>query len=119
MFFMFGIVQGSKEITRRPNICFHCGSYGQFCVYMNYSQLILFFIPILRWNVKYYIESSCCHTIFELKEEVGKELLRDKNYEIQESDVQVVHTQNTCPHCGHVVNKRDIYCSHCGQRLGD
>lgn len=116
---MFGITQESKEITRKPNICFHCGSFSQFCVYRTYTQFILFFIPLFKWNVKYYVETNCCHTIFELDEEVGKQVMQNHDYEIQESDVKVVHTQNTCPHCGHVVNQRDIYCSHCGQRLGD
>lgn len=119
MFFMLGVTQGRKEITRKPHICFHCGSYGQFCVYVTYTQLILFFIPVFKWNVKYYIESSCCHAIYELKEEAGKQLMEDSDYEIRESDVKVVYTQNICPHCGHVVDQSDVYCSHCGQRLGD
>lgn len=83
MFFMMGITQGRKNLDHNQVIiCEHCGSYGRYQVFMTYMVLSLFFIPILKWSKKYYVQSTCCNTIYELDAEIGKQIARGERVEI-------------------------------------
>ena len=67
MFFMIGITDGRKEFSFSQTIqCSRCGRYGHYQVFMTYMSLLLFFIPCFRWNRHYYVETTCCHTLYEL-----------------------------------------------------
>ena len=75
MFFVFGISQGKKMLDyAKTVICAQCGGYGRYQVFMTYSYFSLFFIPIIKWNRHYYVQMSCCSTVYELDPEVGKRL---------------------------------------------
>ena len=77
MFFIFGVNSGQKEIgSFGPVICGACGSYGRYQVYMTYMCLSLFFIPVLKWGRKYYAETSCCQSLYELDPQAGRRLSR-------------------------------------------
>ncbi|MEI3186501.1 MAG: hypothetical protein V8S27_00225 [Lachnospiraceae bacterium] len=70
MFFIMGISQGEKKLNFDQTImCNHCGQYGHLEVYMIYSYLSLFFIPIFKWiavlckdNVLWRICGTGCRT---------------------------------------------------------
>ena len=47
MFFMIGITNGKKDLEHsQTEICDVCGRYGRYEVFMTFSQLLLFFIPV-------------------------------------------------------------------------
>ena len=67
MFFMMGITDGRKDFDfHQQIICDICGKYGRFQVFMTYTVLSLFFIPCFKWNKHYYVQTSCCNTVYEL-----------------------------------------------------
>lgn len=67
MFFMMGITQGRRNFDYdQVAICDYCGSYGRYQVFMTYICLSLFFIPCLKWDKQYYVQSTCCNTIYSL-----------------------------------------------------
>ena len=76
MFFIGGITQGTKELVYNAAamICGRCGRYGRYQVFMTYMCLSFFFIPIFKWGRKYYVKTSCCGTVYQLNEEVGKRI---------------------------------------------
>ena len=75
MFFMMGITDGRKDFDfHQQIICDICGKYGRFQVSMTYTVLSLFFIPCFKWNKHYYVQTSCCNTVYELDAEVGKRI---------------------------------------------
>lgn len=78
MFFIGGITQGTKELVYNAAamICGRCGRYGRYQVFMTYMCLSFFFIPIFKWGRKYYVKTSCCGTVYQLDEEVGKRICR-------------------------------------------
>ena len=48
MFFIMGVSQGQKKLNfDQLIVCGRCGRYGHLEVYMVYSYLSLFFIPVL------------------------------------------------------------------------
>ena len=91
MFFVFGISQGKKALKyAKTVICAQCGGYGRYQVFMTYSYFSLFFIPIIKWNRHYYVQMSCCSTVYELDQEVGRRLAHGEQPDITEKDLTLV-----------------------------
>lgn len=83
MFFIMGVTQGRKNFDHdQIVVCGHCGSYGRYQVYTTYMCLSLFFIPCLKWNRRYYVQNTCCDTVYSLAPEIGKQIARGENIEI-------------------------------------
>ena len=108
MFLMIGISQGRKDISSdQLVICGQCGQYGRYQVFMTFSQLLIFFIPCFRWGRKYYVQMSCCGTVYELDPVVGEEISRGSGREIRPQDLTLVSGRRTerrirrCPACGY------------------
>lgn len=128
MFFICGVNQGTKELKySRTVICGQCGGYGRYQVFMTYMCLSLFFIPVLKWNRRYYVKMSCCGTVYELDAEVGRQIARGVDVEITESDLTLVQSgqrpdngwneKKCCANCGYETTENFDFCPKCGQRL--
>ena len=122
MFFIFGISNKEEELDfSQTRICKTCGSYGRLEAFMTYSYFSLFFIPIFKWNKRYYIRSTCCSSIYRIEEELGKSIKRGDSVVIQESDLNLVKTdykdQQICQNCNYPVEKAFEYCPKCGKKL--
>ena len=126
MFFICGMSQGKKLLDyTRTVICSICGGYGRYQVFMTYSYFSVFFIPIIKWNRHYYVQMSCCDTIYELDGEKGKKLSRREPVEIEERDLTLVQSgqrsaewnKRQCSHCGYETTEDFEYCPKCGQRF--
>lgn len=122
MFFIFGISQGEKKLDYvQTMLCSRCGQFGRLELYMTYMYFSLFFIPILRWNKKYYLKSTCCNTLYEIDKELGKNL-RKKEATVREEDLHTVYGQTTstykrCPGCGYSAVPEYSFCPRCGKRI--
>ena len=56
MFFIGGISNGEKKLDYiQSTVCPRCEAFGRMEVYMTYMCFSLFFIPIFKWNKKYYV----------------------------------------------------------------
>ena len=130
MFFIMGINQEQKDLgSFGPYICGACGSYGRYQIYITYMCLSLFFIPLFKWSKRYYVQTSCCQSLYELDPEVGKRIQRGEAAEIRTEDMTLVRRgsggwQNTaqrrvCPVCGYETEEDFAYCPKCGARMGE
>lgn len=126
MFFICGISQGKKLLDyTKTVICGLCGGYGRYQVFMTYSYFSVFFIPIIKWDRHYYVQMSCCNTIYELNAEKGKLLSRREAAEIEEQDLTLVEpgkrtsgwNQKKCMNCGYETDENFEYCPKCGQNF--
>lgn len=133
MFFICGINQEQKELcTPGPFVCDACGSYGRYRVYMTYMCLSLFFIPVLKWSRHYYVETTCCHSVYELNADTGNRIRRGGEVEIRREDLTLIRRgagnfhggsyQNPesicrCPVCGYETAEDFAFCPKCGARL--
>lgn len=100
MFFMIGITDGRKVFDYTQTvICNICGKYGRYQVFMTYTVLSLFFIPCFKWNKRFYVQTSCCNTLYELDPEIGKRIAKGESLEIQPDDLTKVNVVNGrfCP----------------------
>ena len=127
MLFIAGVTQGTKEILYQAavSVCGRCGRYGRYQVYMTYMCLSLFFIPILKWNKKYYARTTCCQTVYELAPEVGRRLEKGEAIEIRPQDLTPVSGteggwnmgRKRCANCGYETDEDFEFCPKCGRRF--
>ena len=124
MFFMMGITPGEKKINyNQMVICHQCGSYGRYEVFMTWTCLSLFLIPVFKWNKHYYVRTTCCNATFELDAEVGEQIARGEKVEILPehlmrlggSDGYIHAGRHICPDCGYETEEDFQYCPKCGR----
>jgi hypothetical protein len=126
MFFIMGITDGRKDFDfQQQMICAVCGRYGRYQVFMTYTVLTLFFIPCFRWNRHYYVQTSCCDTMYELDPAVGKRIARGEEVKIQPQDLERVQSRGRryaykrCGGCGFETTEDFAFCPKCGRRFWD
>ena len=123
MFFIMGVTQGRKNFDHdQIVVCGHCGSYGRYQVYMTYMCLSLFFIPCLKWNRRYYVQNTCCDTVYSLAPEIGKQVARGDNVEILPEHLIKVQAGyksrfKKCGNCGFETQEEFEFCPKCGRRF--
>lgn len=126
MFFICGISQGKKMFDyTKTVICSQCGSYGRYQVFMIYTYLSIFFIPLIKWNRHYYVQMSCCNAVYELNSEKGNMLRRGEDTDISPQDLTPVQSGQRanqgygkrCSNCGYETAEDFEYCPKCGHRL--
>lgn len=125
MIFIMGITTKQKKLDFYQNwICPRCGKYGRLEVYMEYMCLSLFFIPIIKWNKKYYVHSSCCGSVYSIDKELGNRIARGEGISLREEDLQPVQTGHVyygrrCRRCGYETYEDFNYCPKCGEPFND
>lgn len=130
MIFIGGISQGQKVLDYvKTVICDRCGRYGRYQVYMTYMYFSFFFIPLFKWNRRFYVKMSCCGGLYELDPQVGKILLKGGQVDITQGDLTLVQEGNCsfdngygnltkrCAGCGYETKEDFEFCPKCGKRL--
>lgn len=122
MFFMMGISDSRRDLEyAQPAVCESCGSYGQMRVFMLCTVLSLFFIPVFRWNRRYYVEMRCCGAVYALDAQVGARIARGERAEILPGHLTRVSAgargAGSCPNCGYAAQADFEFCPKCGRRL--
>ena len=125
MFFMMGITPGEKQLNYdQMIICNQCGSYGRYQVWMTWTCLSLFFIPVFKWNKHFYVRTTCCNTTYELDPEIGRQIAREENVEIVPEHLTrigggryIQSNRRTCQYCGYSTEEDFRYCPKCGREL--
>lgn len=123
MFFVFGISNKEKKLEfNQTIICTQCGKYGRYEVIMEYMYLSLFFIPVLKWNKKFYVRSTCCGSIYLISKELGERIDRGEGVVLSDQDLQLVergqfYSIKKCPNCGFQTYENFQYCPKCASEL--
>ena len=148
MFFIMGISQGRKELPfSQLLVCTRCGQYGNVKIFMTYTYLSLFFIPVFRWNRRYFAQMSCCGNTVELSKELGSAIrkgtvtslpsdvfsssgdfhgsgYRASQYDNSNPDDPAGSSggnptgrRKTCKYCGYSTTEEFGFCPKCGKPL--
>lgn len=120
-----GITDGRKDFEFNQLItCDACGRYGRYNVFMTYIVLSLFFIPTFKWNKHYYVQSSCCGTVYELDPMIGKAIARGEQVEICPEHLTRMGNggyrysyYKRCRNCGYETAEDFDFCPKCGMRF--
>lgn len=122
MFFIGGISNGEKKLDYVQSIvCPRCGAFGRMEVYITYMCFSFFFIPIFKWNKKYFVKNTCCNSIYILDNEIGLKISKRENISISQNDLQLVDSNQSfisrCANCGYISKEDFQYCPKCGEKL--
>ena len=122
MFFVFGISTKEKDIDFvQTTVCTSCDSYGRLEVFMTYNYFSLFFIPIIKWNKKYYVRSTCCGSLYAIDNDLGRAIERGEKNKIEETELNPLNINHNkerfCSNCGYNINNDFEYCPKCGRKL--
>ena len=121
MFFVMGINDGRKDFDfSQMMVCDACGAYGRYAVFMTYTVLSLFFIPCLKWNKRYFVQSSCCGALYELSGEAGVRIARGEDVQIRPEDLTPLRAGcavRRCAGCGYATDQDFDFCPKCGKRF--
>jgi len=121
MFFIMG--SGDKQQYLNFDqvvVCKSCGKYGHIRVLMVYSYFSLFFIPLFKWNKRFFVQMSCCNASCKISSELGKEIERGNIVKLNEDILHFNHTYTSgkrCMNCGFTTQEDFDYCPKCGQRF--
>lgn len=128
MFFIgvFGIENKEEEIKILNNLsCKNCNLIvtGRLIKVFNFFHF--FFIPLFKWNEKYYVVCDSCKSIYSVSNEKGKSIEHGENINITYWDLQEIdneyHNNNCkskiCLNCGNEVEANFKYCPHCGAKI--
>ncbi len=120
---MFFIMTGGQKDKKlefdQVVVCPNCGKYGHLNVYMVYSYFSLFFIPLFKWNKRYFAKVNCCNAVCELPQEEGRQIEKGIMTSIDEN---ILHFQTynhilECRYCGYKTKEDFDYCPKCGNKL--
>ena len=122
MFFIGGISNGEKKLDYVQSIvCPRCGAFGRMEVYITYMCFSFFFIPIFKWNKKYFVKNTLCNSIYILDNEIGLKISKRENISISQNDLQLVDSNQSfisrCANCGYISKEDFQYCPKCGEKL--
>jgi len=121
MFFIgiFGVNTKTEPVkTETAVICPLCERYGRYEVLKAYTYFHIFFIPIWRWNKRYYIKTHCCDVFSEIDRETGERIEAGEAVEIEKEQILDAYISiRICPNCHTKVEPNFQYCPHCGTRL--
>ncbi|MDO4345258.1 MAG: zinc ribbon domain-containing protein [Eubacteriales bacterium] len=124
MFFMMGITEGRKDLEHNQVfVCSACGAYGRYIVFDTYTVLSVFFLPVLKWNRKYFVTTTCCHKTYSLDSDVGRSIEHGQDMEIRPEHLQKIFggryegAKKRCAGCGYETEEDFEYCPKCGQRF--
>ena len=117
-----GITNGRKDFDHNQVMtCPICDSYGSYRVFMTYTVLSLFFIPLIKWGKRYFVETTCCNAVYELDPEVGRSIARGDDVQIRQEDLTRVvergYSVKRCKNCGYTTDEDFEFCPKCGNRL--
>ncbi|MDZ4992108.1 zinc-ribbon domain-containing protein [Clostridium perfringens] len=129
MFFIgiFGVENKQKEIKELETIeCKTCETGTRGVLVKSYEYFHIFFIPIFRWNEKYYVMCKRCNSIYEIPKEKGKGIENGVNLDIKFNDTVLIQEgerygknglERRCPNCGNILKEDYKYCPYCGKEL--
>lgn len=117
MILFFGINNKCEKLNFDEKLKVHsCGKFGRGTFFVEYLVFSIFFIPIIKWNKKYFVEYNCCGSIYRINSEIGKKIERGENINLSDDDLHLITTHEICENCGSKLDRNYDFCPYCGHK---
>ncbi|WP_062532702.1 zinc-ribbon domain-containing protein [Jeotgalibaca dankookensis] len=124
MFIFLDVHPFEKKLDYYQTItCDQCGHFGRYEVFQLSNRMRLFFIPVFTFGKQFIVRTTCCGTVYQLADEVGKAITKGESVSIELEDLTRIESgvahkvEEVCPHCGYHYAYGANYCPNCGQKL--
>lgn len=123
MFFIGGAGNGSKDLGRRTNqVCLGCGSRLGMQLIRTNGYIHLFFVPVFRYDIQYFLICPNCGKTYEISREDGRRLERQPDFALPPDHLiptgnRPIAQTRFCPSCGSETGPGDRFCRRCGHPL--
>ena len=121
MFLIFGIDQREKELSfQQLADCPRCGRYSAISVILRYSCFTLFFLPLFRFQRRYFARMRCCGAVCEIDPALGRTIERGEPVCLREEDLRfggAGRPVRRCAGCGFETEEEFRFCPKCGRQL--
>ena len=88
MFLIMGINNGRKKLNFSQRlICPCCGYSAEIEIIKTFTYFMLFFIPLFRWNKRYFVTMPCCGASCEIDPELGRAIEKGQVDHIDPEDL--------------------------------
>ena len=115
MLFIMDIIAMMKILKTFRGYCDTCECDGTIELLKSYQCFRLFFIPLFKWHVQYYLKNSCGGQV-TISEEVALGILHG-TIDIEKMHIEHERIQfNQCLTCGQVLESNFEYCPYCGAK---
>lgn len=107
MFFFIALTNRQEDLGIQWLECSHCQKKERAHIYLTYQVLILFFIPVFKWNKRYLVKMEDCGSL----------------YEVEDASLEKLHLLKSgdrkkyCPYCLAEIDASYQYCPHCGKEV--
>ena len=105
-----------KVLKTIHGTCDTCELQGEINILKTYQCLRLFFIPIFKWQIRYFMQHSCGGQT-ELTEEIALGLLHGT---ISTDHLHMSHNNKSdhriCKNCSQILESEFEYCPYCGNK---
>ena len=126
MFFIGGAGNGSKDLGRRTNqVCPGCGSRLGMQLIRTNGYIHLFFVPVFRYDIQYFLICPNCGKTYEISREDGRRLERQPDFALPPDHLiptgnRPIAQTRFCPSCGSETGPSDLpFVNHQSRPLGD
>ena len=119
MFFIgiFGMGEKAEPAGQSPQMrCPACGQLHAFAMTRRYEYFHVFFIPLIKFHVRYLLTCPGCASVCEGMPEEVKAWQRGQTPGFA---IRLIRNNDhpRCPGCGAAVDPSHAYCPHCGHPL--
>lgn len=118
MFFfgIFGIQEKERTVKEFDNIiCPDCRRLTRAELGETYTYFHFFFIPLFKWNRRYYLRLRCCSGLYTVEPDYARVLRHSESIDFDRLH-KMQMPGNICPSCGSFINPNFAYCPFCGQK---
>ena len=124
MFFIAGVYPKREKLDYyEPIMCSCCTKYGRYEAFIEYSVFSLFFIPLFKFNKKFYAKTTCCNSLYLItNKEKGLMMERGQGHNVflKDKDMKLIQKgtcNNLCPNCHYQISEEHKFCPNCGSKL--
>lgn len=116
--FFIGIFGINNKSSVKKEVSFECTGCleDKSEVIENYSVFEIFFMPVYKYNKKYFLRCKKCESLYWLDEEKIEYIL--KTEKVRYEDIKkIIYQKEVCPNCGVNISEKYEYCPSCGHKL--
>ena len=97
--------------------CPVCGKKAELHAFCSYKAFRVFFLPVYKWDKRYFVQTSCCGAACPISEKLGEAVDGGKKLDLRRLPLRGAAPQRlkVCAACGYETSQPFRFCPMCGR----